>query len=670
MLQKVILCNFVCFKEEFSIKFGESGVYFFMGGNSTGKTCVFEAIRNCLKTTDLKQASSRCDPELNSFVVSYFCTDVYEIASIYFDDVKRKEILKILMAKDNQEDIKVYVARRSSVREPRSNGWKLLHLELAGAVEGSVKDVKTNVEKAFENLKKDGNFNVLDLSKLLSKLLFQELKMPKTDSAFFDDFIEKFVSIQMTLPHRGINPAQSTYADANQFQESSEGADVLKWYLEQPDDSLLGIFHQLSNGEKYTLNNENGTIEITICNTGKKVPVLRVPEAVVEGHVASVLLCGPKPTTLCLDDPSRGMDRQTTKVFCDTLKQLDHQKRELYSHEKQLDGQSKQLEGHKKLVIVATNDPYFISPWNLPNSYIFCDKGSECKIFSGQKLLSMRSDVCDIDVKVKRSDVCVIDEKVKRSITSYPLSLIWFSKRVFFVEGLSDRMFVEAIRDIIVREGTRIGRDLLDRAGLRTDLLQRLQQFLTSLTIINLQGESNKQKAEKVCDFLEMRDNKKTRYYLLDQDTLSDINKTLSLNFGVDNPSFTELAEKGVFIWSHDLEIEVASFCYAENLKDLLTENHVPVTKDEPFQLKKRKLKGKTKSKKAKLFLESPDITEVNIHKIVSGILNAINLGKERQKDHKIGGTVPMFLKFILIAMLESIDQGDKLKWEGEDYLA
>ena len=636
MLRKVILYNFVCFRGEIIFKFAEGGVYFFFGGNSTGKTAVLEAIRNCLKTTDLKLASSPCNPHKYSFAVSYFHTDICKIASIYMYNFAKDRILKVLAVTDkNNRSMQIFGAGRIH------NDWKVWRIPLDGSLPEDLNRIKESTEEVFKCMDRADDTSVMEhVLDLYNCLTPKKLKKYKTETSLFDDFIQQYISIEMTLPHRGINPAQSTYADPNQFQASSENADVLKWYLERDNDgegeSLLHIFQQLSYGSEYPLDNENGTIEMTNENTGKKMPLLRLPEAVVEGHVASILLCGATPTTLCLEEPNRGMDRQTTKLLCHVLKQKDCK---------------------KKLVIVATHEPLFISPLSLPKSYIFSGKMDECIVFNGKTLCSS------------------IDEKVKRFVTSYPVSLILFSKRVFIVEGASDLLFVEAIRDVVLQNSNDVGGHLLERARLRKDLyLRHLQHFLSSLTIISLDGEGNKKKTEKLCEFLDMKGDHGrpvSRYYLLDYEKVyEDIKKKLDLMITSLYPSFTELAEKGVFIWSSDLEMEVATFCHAQQLGDLLRRNNVPIRRVRRKRGAFRIRNWESTKKDGKLFLESPNLTERNRHEIVSGILNAIDLDKEGEKEHKKGGTVPMFLKFIIIAMLESIGQGDKLKWDGETYFA
>lgn len=151
---------------------------------------------------------------------------------------------------------------------------------------------------------------------------------------------------------------------------------------------------------------------IFVTHDDRKFPLLKTSIGIVEAKQFSLLMAHNTLETICFEEPERGMHPD----MIERLKEVLHE------------------ESSKKTVIVVTHSPYLIDFMSFENTYIFykCDDAAYAK------------NISDLDG-------C---KAVRKIILMEDLKRIIFSSHVLFVEGKSDKIFMQAfIRYLIKTQG-------------------------------------------------------------------------------------------------------------------------------------------------------------------------------------------------------------------------
>lgn len=141
---------------------------------------------------------------------------------------------------------------------------------------------------------------------------------------------------------------------------------------------------------------------IFVTHGAKKFPLLKTPIGIVEAKQFSLLMAHTTLKTICFEEPDRGMHPHMIERLKDVL------------HEK----------SKNKTVIVVTHNPYLIDLMSFENTYIFYKSGNA----------AYAKNLSEIE-ECKALRKIFLMEDLKRII---------FSSYVLFVEGRSDKIFMQS----------------------------------------------------------------------------------------------------------------------------------------------------------------------------------------------------------------------------------
>lgn len=148
---------------------------------------------------------------------------------------------------------------------------------------------------------------------------------------------------------------------------------------------------------------------IFVTHDDNKFPLLKSSIGIVEAKQFSLLMAHNTLETICFEEPERGMHPH----MIERLKEVLHE------------------ESIKKTVIVVTHSPYLIDFMSFENTYIFykCDDAAYVK-------------------NISNLDGC---KAVQKIILMEDLKRIIFSSHVLFVEGKSDKIFMQAFIKYLIK---------------------------------------------------------------------------------------------------------------------------------------------------------------------------------------------------------------------------
>lgn len=469
MLRGMVLHNFVNFKERSEIVFSKTGngPSIFVGASSTGKTVVLELIRRCMDDEKNTSLTNRCNPDEDAFVFCEYSIkhDGYGptvITGIQVegkhkniqgrpstggndkakgdetkadnDGQKRKleDDQDIAIEKDesdnNSEDLAEDITEfRKTVIFLREGCTHLIIETFSENGDGSVahnyRDCEMIIpgeDKFYELMREDKQTNetyhlivgTRHFDDFVEKNLsqFKGKKIRKIEyPPFWKNMQEQFVGV---LAMRGISPIQWTknkfmfdlYKWIN-YQKAEVNAEIIKDLFESPEvdhDREERIFDFLTSGKKFRFV-KNVLCVVLVEHDNRTIPLLKIPGGILEAKQFSLLMAHKGLKTICLEEPDRSMHPQ----MIERMKEVLH------------------FESRNKTIIVATHSPYLIDSTSLRNTFFF----------TMEKNITTVVNIYDT---LKRNDYLKL-------FGTTDLKTILFSSVVLFVEGITDKIVLEAI---------------------------------------------------------------------------------------------------------------------------------------------------------------------------------------------------------------------------------
>ncbi|CAC5363045.1 unnamed protein product [Mytilus coruscus] len=527
MIRSIAMHNFVHFHEEQRLVF-EEGANFVIGGNSTGKTALFELIRRCYSNKKNTTTSSVLNENELAYALCHF-----EIPEHY----PSIEKLELFPSKEEQpEEILtcIFIKRQGSQPENRAKGqandydcYKVIcSISSTGSIQtfaqkfiGSygcyTKQLDNNTKgckrisldkSAIEDVKDHGTKqNIHDFYKVITTD-FESSTTGSSDLAVtimnaLYDWLEKgYVGI---LPMRSIGPLQWTNSDLNQhdsrdknYDDADRRAEILLNLLNNDlvDKTQEKVFHdQIVHPYEFT--KHNGKIEVS--NTERKdlspKRLLKTPEGILEGKQLTLIVAHKEFSTITIEEPDRGMHPHMIKKMRDLI--------------------LRRITG--KTVLIITHNPSLIDKWAMSRTFV-----------SSKSILN--ETICHSICKVPLGyDKLCKTEQIQEMIN------LLFSSRILFVEGKTDKIVVEALFRLLINDDKIYG----DK---RISMKQK--HFLLATDVRELSGSGNSRKKKKFCKKM-----KKEIYILFDSDAKEGTR--------VDNEDEDDSTGECTFYWKNgDLE--------------------------------------------------------------------------------------------------------------------
>jgi hypothetical protein len=337
--------------------------------------------------------------------------------------------------------------------------------------------------------KQNPNENDIDTS---IKSIFGNLhNVPKTAPEELETLLcsltEQFV---FTFPLRSIGPLQwskSNRIDIRQreinYKEAEQRCEIIKYFLKNGEefdkDKEQKYFRQLLLNESDDYNFKLDSDDKIRLSEGE-FALLKTPEGILEAKAFSIIISSRKFKTILLEEPDRGMHPQFMQRMIQIMKE----------------------EKNNKKVILTTHQKGFVTPWTVPDIFVFRHSGKENQIISCKSILGDEKDV---------------NMKKMRLLTSHHVPDILFAKKALFYEGDSEQLFLEELKSQILAGESSITSKLLNADNV-VAANNQLKECLMDYTLIKMNSKDN-------CEFYTIvADNLKLDYLVVvDRDAVPGI---------------------------------------------------------------------------------------------------------------------------------------------------
>ena len=613
MLKRLTLRNFVHFEDEQTFEF-DKGSYFFIGENKSGKTCSFEAIRRCMSTSKNLFISTTHDRAKSSCVICEYAsshTDNGQLKTIYscivsVPAVERSDVIVVKLVIEKSEENKVYV----DLLKKNKHGY---------AVNRMFPLNYTKHRMSIQTLLKNG-ISIDNLESFITDCIVktefyrsfvsQTVNMDYDPTTECEQYLKTTVDMDvvMTEPMRSVGAVQWTnspkFDDLPRLDEGCdrllhlmrENSEILFWYLDNPNileaerKRVDELFDILTEGSQLRFKKRDRIIQVI--DNGSIVSLEKAPEGLLEAKICAILLSIHQFKTICLEEPGKGMHVQMIERLRDlVLKDIED-----------------------KTIILISHNPAFLISWNIEKIFFFRRQqvtASEPKFtaIQGKEILPSR------------------EHKTRRIMVDHGLSTIFFASRVLLVEGLSEELFISAMKSILLHD--RHLTDVVIESVDPTLKPETLHRFLCSLHILKLGGERNKLRFERICSRLHLE-----RYFILDYDAIEDKGtenffvgfKLESLESDFRRDGVIVLENSRIFVWAkpdpdsknpnqkggtiEEAMIKLVNIPEEEELKSLFIDNNVVLNWDYRNDVKRKLFKDK-------------NLTDENIEAVVCGVIQA-----------------------------------------------
>ena len=587
-LKQVRLENISKFKTEQMVNFKQGKTFTFIGKKESGTADFFEAIRRCCETNIIHSFSCAYDEESPCIVV---CTFESEMENVEENENSSKidtkedsttetsnvEVCQMpghtnqAIGKDDgksnvivQSQIPQRAEERSDIASNSNDVGGITKSQTLISIYIKWK-VIDNVQKALKVLvlRKENTFSsasivlsiigdkpqdlmmhqpnaILDQNDceqictenvdlktiigILEKLMDGDDDL-KTGENNFDNIFHDFVDIEFLFLY-GVATLQSseqiktTSYEVN-HKRASANSYVIHEFIKNRNNNESGYDTELEKKIceclnipkdiefKYDQNDE--FLNVVIGNS--TYSILKAPEDIMAAKYLSITL-SKKNAILCIAEPGRDMHLAMIRRMVNLV----------FPKKEMLGG---------AMVVLTTHSTEFLTPTNLEHTFIVMNN-----VDDGSKIRPAKSDN---------------KNEGKEYLTCDILSLLVVYDRILFVEGQSDFTFVETMLHILMNN-----KDLTDAylkalpEKLKFLSFEQLMSFLLSLNIEKMDGCRKMSKINNACKDLEVLHN---RYFLLDFDTLRDIDKQLSIELPASRESFSldDLEQDVIFVWDDDL---------------------------------------------------------------------------------------------------------------------
>ncbi|CAC5418681.1 unnamed protein product [Mytilus coruscus] len=477
MLRSISTHNFIHFIDPQRLEF-KDGTTYIIGGNSTGKSAIFELIRRSLSngisttsssfTVDISMAYTVCHFQIPNKIKPHFSCNPTDIVSGLF-------VEKV----DKSDQQKLYYYYKVLVIMKELKGFEILVTRLEGLYSCDADQLHSpiylyyNNDKVSESIRdviREGNHDTYHKS---IQSLFDEIKQNaisdesncnqgKVDK-IFKSLEDGYVSV---LPMRSIGPLQWTRSDKNCHTEREQNytiacqrAEIINSLLDSDDTDtdLLLDYHELlvapyrfkKEGRDVFMYNDDGATTI-------KKPLLKTPEGILEAEQLILLLSQRNLFTITLEEPDRGMHPQMiTKMRDWVLKKVKN-----------------------KTVLVISHNPTILDHAVLDRTYIFSKSIQKGNI---------------------SHSVLKFPDGYRKYGRIEEMKNLLFCERILFVEGFTDKIFIEAIFNVLINEmiDEIIGKNM-------TTNNEKFRKYISTIHVAELvDGKGSGPTKMKFCDKLQ-----------------------------------------------------------------------------------------------------------------------------------------------------------------------
>ena len=626
MLRNIKVKNFVHFHEDQELSF-RKGAYFFIGQNESGKSCMFEAVRRCMSTSKSMGMSSSHDANEWSIVACDFKLSKY----------RRVKSCLLRIPKKREERIEIDIFVKFVFEVDRETKQRNIFLDLVKEVVGKwavnkrlnldlssdpVKSCLDSLTHERYRLKKKVDFTILQacIEKMIS---YEELRTFSNEDRTYDENTpcENYLlqnidtAVLIVYPTRAIATGQWTKSVGFQIEtrqderadverKISQRSEIMSWYFGLSDDDctiedkerVRNIFRTITNNRSFIFKctGEDKTIKVRENEDGEEHQLIKVPDGYFEAKHCAILFAFEQHKTICIEEAGKGMHPQ----MIERLRDLVLQKVE------------------NKVIITTSHSPSMLSFWNLPRIFFFR------KIRHPQNEDRVTFKVIDGETIVSTDE-----HKTSRMVVTQSFASIFFARRVLYVEGDSDLLFMSILKQELLQSDNIRG-ELIQKSGISDINNEDVSKFLFSLHIIPLHGHHNKEKFRQVSKKLDLQ-----HFFVLDYDSLEP---KQGIQFALDhleikNPITEELVkgdvscleEEGIFVWQKTKEEEVrkrgtleralitlADKNETKELRKVFTENNVHLQWDASKETKHLK------------FGNNKNLTIKNVQLVIQAVLD------------------------------------------------
>ncbi|XP_052071065.1 uncharacterized protein LOC127709502 isoform X2 [Mytilus californianus] len=498
MIRSIAMHNFVHFHEEQRLVF-EEGANFVIGGNSTGKTALFELIRRCYSNKINTTTSSVLNKNELAYALCHF------MIPEHYPSIEKLELFPSKEEQPKEILACIFIKSQGSQSENRANAqaneYECYKVICSISGKGFIQTFVQKFIGSYGCYTKQLDNNTKGCKRIsLDKSVIEEVKLVGTKTIIHDfykiitnDFettatsssdevvtsmnglyawLEKgYVGI---LPMRSIGPLQWTKSELNQHESRDENyenadrrAEILLNLLDNElvDKKQEKVFHD-QIVHPYEFMKLNGKIEVR--NTERKdlspKRLLKTPEGILEAKQLTLILSHKEFSTVTIEEPDRGMHPHMIKKMRDLI--------------------LRRITG--KTVLIITHNPSLIDKWAMSRTFV-----------SSKSILN--ETICHSICKVPQGY-----DKLCKTEQIHEMTNLLFSSRILFVEGKTDKIVEEAIFCLLIHD---------DKISGDKRISMKQKHFLLATDIRESSGSGNGRKKKEFCKKM-----KKEIYILFDND--------------------------------------------------------------------------------------------------------------------------------------------------------
>lgn len=491
MLKSFSTLNFIHFTEAQRLEF-ESGVNFFVGENSTGKSAVFELIRRCLSNEvtskyswfnvshDIAYAVSHfqfpCD--ISSFKGLHITTNknLKDVIACLFIDIASGEstseklyhYYKVLCTihENDDSDNQVYVFVKRYRGDFASDADALVPFEASNFCSNWK---KLEPDKIIKHVK-PRQFCDDEIRKLFNEIKKEEFFH---DNTFCDDDMSTIYNLIQSrylgvMPMRSIGPLQWTWSERNKhifrmdnYKTASDRAEIIRELLgsDQIDEKLEQQFCEALSLPCRFKKGEDGQIWVNYYDKEDiEVPLLKTPEGVIELKQVCLILAHKQLLTITLEEPDHGIhDLKLIKLREEVFKKIRE----------------------NKTVLVTSHRSAFMDNETMKMTFLFSRK--------------RKMNEAGISHSVTR-----MPENYKRYGCMEEMKQMLFSDITLFVPGYTDKIIIEAVFGLLIKNKNYLKKMIGNKED--KQLTVDCRKYLLRISVAEMHGEFSGPKKKEFCN--------------------------------------------------------------------------------------------------------------------------------------------------------------------------
>ncbi|XP_045204564.2 uncharacterized protein LOC123557258 [Mercenaria mercenaria] len=419
----------------------------------------------------------------------------YKFAINYSENIQNNPMYVNLaeVSKTQLGETKMHIAKKYEI-DGSSSELRREFLDSVLRYNSEDRNVERYIRFVFENINENSSIITNNLAVLLESLSKQ---------------------VVFTFPLRSIGPLQWSESKRiapeereRNYTESESRCEIIKCFLEDNNET----FDKKKEDEYFKQITQLNDYHFELTDDGRislpkgKYALLKTPEGILEAKAFSILMSSKRHRTLVLEEPDRGMHPQFIQRMVQLIKQKKNEKR----------------------VILTTHNSTFITAWTAADCFIFRRNETESLVDrDAAENIRKAGENKDVEVETEqnRTECRVtpcssivgngVNLKKLRLLTSDHISDILFAKKVLFLEGDTDLLFLTEVRHQILAGESKLDETLFP---CDTKAYNKLKKSLTELTFIKINSKDNLNSIENMSKELQL-----DHIFLVDRDAVKKI---------------------------------------------------------------------------------------------------------------------------------------------------